>query len=174
MHTYAHFQCILLPLWRVFLKLMNHLEEKIAGNKFWSRLDGVTFSCTGTSVTFHKYISKWNTAIFFSFHCFHRNGNEITHDLQLRETIVTLTFSSICSKTQNNFLNQLPPPGMFILAWNLPHGMALGNYLLTSLPLITHNVQMKERDVFQKDTLLFYGDKVSFVWNLKFSGQIKN
>jgi len=33
---------------------------------------------------------------------------------------------------------------------------------------------MKEMDIFQKDTLLFYGDKVSFVWNLKFSGQIKN
>lgn len=35
--------------------------------------------------------------------------------------------------------------------------------LFTNFSLITHNVQMKETDVFQKDTLLFYGDKVSFV-----------
>lgn len=41
----------------------------------------MTFSSTGTITTFHKYISKWNVAIFFSPRWFHKDASEVTHDL---------------------------------------------------------------------------------------------
>lgn len=42
----------------------------------------MTFSSTGTITTFHKYIGKWNVETFFSPHWFHRDANEVIHDLK--------------------------------------------------------------------------------------------